>query len=264
MEWLIPVGIIVLLLIIFVPASIKVVPEWERGVMLRLGRFVGIRGPGIIWLIPYVETIRRMDLRVITLEVPPQECITKDNVTVTVNAVVFSRVVNPENAVIKVQDHIRATLQISQTTLRSVIGQSDMDELLAHRDKLNIRLQEIIDEQTSPWGIKVSVVEIKDVELPETMKRSMAAQAEAEREKRAKIIHAEGEYQASQRLADAAHTISTEPAALQLRYLQTLTEIATEKNSTIVFPIPIDLISALLQGRMPTPPPPPPAPPAKK
>lgn len=242
-------GVIVVLLLMIVPAAIKVVPEWERGVILRLGRFIGLRGPGLVVLIPYVEIMRRMDLRIVTMDVPSQDCITKDNVTVGVNAVVYFRVISAEEAVLKVQDHIRATHQISQTTLRSVIGQYELDDLLSRREMLNLKLQQIIDEQTSPWGIKVSVVEVKDVSLPDTMKRSMAAQAEAERERRAKIVHAEGEFQAAERLVDAAHKISAEPVALQLRYLQALTEIARDHNSTIIFPLPIDLLSGFLQGR---------------
>lgn len=239
--------IIVILILIIVPAAIRIVPEWERGIKLRFGRFVGVRGPGIILLIPFVERIVRMDLRVITMDVPSQEVITRDNVTVKVDAVVYFRVVNPESAVLQVQDHIRATSLISQTTLRSILGQSELDELLAQREKLNAILQKVIDEATDPWGIKVSTVEIKAVELPENMQRAMSAQAEAERERRAKIVHAEGENQAAQKLADAAKIIATEPAALQLRYLQTLVTIATERTNTVVFPLPMDLIAAFLQ-----------------
>lgn len=246
MDALFVVGIIVVVALMVIPATVRIVSEWERGVMLRLGRYVGVRGPGIIFMIPYVETMRKIDLRIITMEVPSQEAITQDNVTVKVNAVVYFRVVNPENAVIKVLDHIRATSLISQTTLRSVLGQSDLDELLSQREKINQKLQQIIDEQTEPWGVKVSVVEIRDVELPQDMQRAIAKQAEAERERRAKVIHAEGEFQAAQRLADAGKIIATEPTTLQLRYLQTLTEIATEKNSTIVFPLPMDLITPFL------------------
>ncbi len=237
---------VVVFLVILAGASIRVVPEWERGVVLRLGRLVGVRGPGLFLLIPFVETMRKMDLRVITLDVPTQEAITKDNVTVKVNAVVYFRVVDPQSAVVKVQEPVRATSQIAQTTLRSVLGQSDMDELLSQRERLNQRLQTIIDEHTGPWGIKVSTVEIKDVEMPPTMQRAMAAQAEAERERRAKIVHADGEAQAAQRLADAAHIIATEPASLQLRYLQTLTQIATERTNTIIFPLPVDIIAQLM------------------
>lgn len=239
------IGLGVFLLII-VTAAIRIVPEWERGVVLRLGRFVGVRGPGLFLLIPFVENMRKVELRVITLDVPSQEAITKDNVTVKVNAVVFLRVINPEFAITKVQDPIRATSQISQTTLRSVLGQSDLDELLSQRDRVNQRLQTIIDEHTDPWGVKVSTVEVKDVELPATMQRAIAAQAEAERERRAKVVHADGEFQAAERLSEAGRIISSQPATLQLRYLQTLTQIATERTNTIVFPLPIDILSALL------------------
>jgi regulator of protease activity HflC (stomatin/prohibitin superfamily) len=234
--------IIVLLLLIFLPMTIKVVQEYERGVIFRLGRLTGAKGPGLFLLIPIFDRMVKVDLRVITLDVPPQDVITKDNVTVRVNAVVYFRVVDPQNSVVKVLDYIRATSQISQTTLRNVLGQSELDELLASREKLNQILQKIIDEHTDPWGIKVSTVEIKDVELPETMRRSMAAQAEAERERRAKIINADGEFQASERLAQAGAVIAREPTTLQLRYLQTLREIASDKTNTIVFPLPIELL----------------------
>jgi regulator of protease activity HflC (stomatin/prohibitin superfamily) len=234
----------VVLLAIFLPASIKVLREYERGVIFRLGRLVGAKGPGIFVIIPFVDRMVKVDLRVITMDVPYQEVITKDNVTVRVNAVVYFRVVDPEASVVKVLDFIRATSQISQTTLRSVLGQSELDSLLAERERLNQILQKTIDEQTDPWGVKVTTVEIKEVELAETMKRSMAAQAEAERERRAKIIHAEGELQASEKLAQAGHIISREPTTLQLRYLETLTNIAAEKNSTIIFPVPINLFEA--------------------
>ncbi|MQY81532.1 MAG: slipin family protein [Dehalococcoidia bacterium] len=229
--------------------AIKIVTEFERGVIFRLGRLVGAKGPGLFLIIPFVDRMVKVDLRVVTMDVPSQEVITKDNVTVRVNAVVYFRVVDPESSVVKVLDHIRATSQISQTTLRNVLGQSELDELLAQREKLNQMLQKIIDEHTDPWGVKVSTVEIKEVELAEEMKRSMAAQAEAERERRAKIIHAEGELQASEKLAQAAHIIGREPAAIQLRFLSTLSEIASEKNSTILFPIPIEFLKAF--GRSP-------------
>jgi regulator of protease activity HflC (stomatin/prohibitin superfamily) len=245
----IPILIIAFLILILIPMSVKIVTEYERGVVFRLGRLVGARGPGLFFIIPFLDRMVKMDLRVVTLDVPSQDVITKDNVTVRVNAVVYFRVVDPEAAVVKVFDHVRATHQISQTTLRNVLGQSELDELLAEREKLNQDLQAIIDQHTDPWGVKVSTVEIKDVELPETMRRSMAAQAEAERERRAKIIHAEGEFQASQKLADAADIISKEPVTLQLRYLQTLTEIATERNSTLIFPLPIDLISWFMKTK---------------
>jgi regulator of protease activity HflC (stomatin/prohibitin superfamily) len=240
------IGIIALAAFILILMAIKVVKEWERGVILRLGRLVGARGPGIFFIIPFVDRMIKVDLRIVTLDVPRQDVITKDNVTVGVDAVVYFRVVDPEAAVVKVLDHIKATSLISQTTLRNVLGQSELDELLTQREKLNQMLQKIIDEQTDPWGVKVSIVEIKSVELQETMRRSMAAQAEAERERRAKIIHAEGEFQASEKLAEAGAIIAREPTTLQLRYLQTLVEIASEKNSTIIFPIPIDLISMFM------------------
>ncbi len=235
------IGVIVLILLFM---AIKVVTEYERGVIFRLGRLLGAKGPGLFFIIPFADRMVKVDLRTVTMDVPAQEVITRDNVTVRVNAVVYFRVVDPQSAVVKVLDHVRATSQISQTTLRNVLGQSELDELLTKREKLNLMLQKIIDEHTDPWGVKVSIVEIKDLELAEEMKRSMAAQAEAERERRAKIIHAEGEQQASEKLAQAANVISREPAAIQLRYLQTLTEIATEKNSTIVFPLPIELFKA--------------------
>ncbi len=234
------IGILVLIVILLL-AAIKIVQEYERGVIFRLGRLVGPKGPGLFFIIPFVDRMVKVDLRVVTLDVPSQEAITRDNVTVKVNAVAYFRVVDPSNAIVAVEDFRRATWQISQTSLRSVLGQSDLDELLIHRDQINTRLQQIIDLQTEPWGIKVSTVEVKDVELPDTMKRAMAKQAEAEREKRAKVIHAEGEFNAAQQLQEAASVIIKQPAAMQLRYLQTLTEIAVEKNSTIIFPVPIEM-----------------------
>lgn len=240
------VGAVVLFIVILASASIKVVQEYERGVIFRLGRLMGAKGPGLFFIIPFIDRMVKVDLRVITLDIPAQECITNDNVTVKVNAVAYFRIVEPTDAIVQVEDYRRATWQLAQTSLRNVIGQSELDELLAHRDKINEELQHIIDEQTEPWGVKVSVVEIKDVELPQTMQRAMARQAEAEREKRAKVIHAEGEYQASKTLAQAARTIGEEPAAIQLRYLQTLTEIAVEKNSTILFPVPIEFLRGLM------------------
>ncbi|MCK5434011.1 MAG: slipin family protein [Dehalococcoidales bacterium] len=240
------IGIIVLVVFMLGSMAIKIVPEYERGVVFRLGRLIGAKGPGLFLIIPFVDRMIRVDLRVVTMDVPSQEVITKDNVTVRVNAVVFLRVVDPESSVVKVLDHIRATSQISQTTLRNVLGQSELDELLSQREKLNETLQKIIDEQTDPWGVKVSAVEIKEVELAETMRRMMAAQAEAERERRAKIIHAEGEFQAAEKLAKAGAIIAKEPVTLQLRYLQTLTEVASERNSTLIFPLPIDLISMFM------------------
>jgi len=250
MSW-IAIGIIILALLVILPMSVKIVPEYERGVLFRLGRLVGSRGPGLFLIIPFIDRMVKVDLRVVTMDVPSQEVITRDNVTVRVNAVVYFRVVDPESSVVKVLDHIRATSQISQTTLRNVLGQSELDELLASREKLNQMLQKIIDEHTDPWGVKVSTVEIKEVELAETMRRMMAAQAEAERERRAKIIHAEGEFQAAERLAEAGAIIAREPVTLQLRYLQTLTEIASEKNSTLIFPLPIDLIKVFMDRGSP-------------
>ena len=238
------IGVVVVLVLLIVPMAVKIVQEYERGVVFRLGRLVGARGPGLFLIIPFIDRMVKVDLRVVTMDVPSQEVITRDNVTVRVNAVVYFRVVDPESSVVKVLDHIRATSQISQTTLRNVLGQSELDELLTQREKLNQSLQHIIDEQTDPWGVKVSTVEIKEVELAEEMKRSMAAQAEAERERRAKIIHAEGELQASEKLAQAAAVIGREPSAIQLRFLSTLSEIASEKNSTILFPIPIEFLKA--------------------
>ena len=240
-------GVIGLLLVMLLPMTVKIVTEYERGVIFRLGRLLGAKGPGFFLIIPFVDRMVKVDLRIITMDVPPQEVITKDNVTVRVNAVVYFRVVDPESSVVKVLDYVRATSQISQTTLRNVLGQSELDELLTQREKLNQMLQKIIDEHTDPWGIKVSMVEIKEVELAEQMKRMMAAQAEAERERRAKIIHADGEFQASEKLAQAGGVIAREPVTLQLRYLQTLTEIASEKNSTLIFPLPLDLFRVFME-----------------
>jgi regulator of protease activity HflC (stomatin/prohibitin superfamily) len=245
------IAVIVVVVLILLPMAIKIVKEYERGVIFRLGRLVGAKGPGLFFIIPFIDSMVKVDLRVVTMDVPSQEVITKDNVTVRVNAVVYFRVVDPEASVIKVLDHIRATSQISQTTLRNVLGQSELDELLTQREKLNQMLQRIIDEHTDPWGVKVSTVEIKEVELAEEMRRMMAAQAEAERERRAKIIHADGEFQASERLAEAGAIIAREPVTLQLRYLQTLTEIATERNSTLIFPLPIDLIKMFMPKEAP-------------
>ncbi len=235
-----------LLVIPLAPFAIRIVQEYERGVIFRLGRLQGARGPGLFIIIPIIERMVRVDLRTVTMDVPSQEAITKDNVTVRVNAVIYFHVLRPEESVVNVQDHFRATSQIAQTTLRSVLGQSELDELLSEREKINTSLQKIIDEQTEPWGVKVTVVEIKDVELPQSMQRAMARQAEAERERRAKIINAEGEYQAAERLAEAGRIMAAEPATLQLRFLQTLSEVATERNSTIIFPVPIDLISSFM------------------
>jgi regulator of protease activity HflC (stomatin/prohibitin superfamily) len=230
-------------------SAIRVAQEYERGVIFRLGRLQGTKGPGLIFLVPFIDRMVKVDLRVVTLDVPSQEAITRDNVTVKVNAVVFYRVIDPANAIVQVEDYRRSTWNISQTTLRNVLGQSLLDELLAQREDINQKIRQIIDEHTDPWGVKVVTVEVKDVELPQTMQRAMARQAEAERERRAKIIHAEGEFSAAQQLAEAARLMSEQPAAIQLRYLQTLTEIAVEKNSTILFPVPIDVISAIVRQR---------------
>ena len=247
---LIVLGIIVLVVLIGLSSAIRIINEYERGVLFRLGRLMTLKGPGLRLIIPFgIDRLVKIDLRTVTLEVPPQEVITLDNVTVKVNADIYFLVVNPNFAVTKVANFINATSQIAQTTLRSVLGQSTLDELLANREKINTRLQQIIDEQTEPWGIKVSTVEIKDVELPQTMQRAMAKQAEAEREKRAKIIHAEGEFAAAKQLTEAATVIAQQPSALQLRYLQTLTEIGVERNTVIVFPMPIDMMQQLIDLR---------------
>jgi regulator of protease activity HflC (stomatin/prohibitin superfamily) len=241
-------GSIIFVALIGYGSAVRILNEYERGVLFRLGRLMEVKGPGLRLIIPFgIDRLVKIDLRTITLEVPPQEVITLDNVTVRVSAVIYFLVVNPNSAVTKVANFINATSQIAQTTLRSVLGQSSLDELLANREKINATLQRIIDLETEPWGIKVSTVEIKDVELPATMQRAMAKQAEAEREKRAKIIHAEGEFAAAQKLTDAATVIAAQPSALQLRYLQTLTEIGAEHNTVIVFPMPVDLIEPLLQ-----------------
>ena len=245
------IGLIFFLVILLyiLASAIRILKEYERGVIFRLGRLVGAKGPGLILLIPVVDQMVRVSLRTVTMDVPTQDVITKDNVSVKVNAVIYFRVVSTEAAVVEVEDYLFATSQIAQTTLRSVLGQSELDELLAERERINQKLQQIIDEHTDPWGVKVTAVEVKHVDLPVEMQRAMARQAEAEREKRAKIIHAEGELQASEKLSQAAHIIASEPIAIQLRYLQTLTEIGTEKNSTIIFPLPIDLIAALTNRR---------------
>jgi len=242
-------GIIILVVFLFLLfSSIRVVQQYERGVIFTLGRLVGARGPGLFLVVPFISRMFKVDLRIVTLNVPPQEVITRDNVTVKVTAVLYFYVVNPSAAITNVVNFIQATTQIGQTTLRNVLGQSELDELLSQRKKINQELQTIIDEHTERWGVKVTAVEVKDIELPATMQRAMAKQAEAEREKRAKIIHAEGELQASTQLAQAAGIIGSQPNALQLRYLQTLTEIAVEKNSTIVFPLPMDIIQPLLNA----------------
>ena len=240
-------SILIIVILVLLTSAIRIVQEYERGVIFRLGRVVGARGPGLIFLIPFIERMQKADLRVVTMDVPSQEAITNDNVTIKVNAIVYFQVVNPVQSVVNVLDYFRATSQLSQTTLRSIMGQSQLDEILAKREEINQRLQKTIDEGTESWGIKVNLVEIRDLELPSTMQRAMAAQAEAERERRAKIIHADGEYQASEKLAQAAQIISQAPAAMQLRYLQTIREITTDKASTIVFPLPMDLIMPLVK-----------------
>ena len=240
--FLIVVGIIVLM------ASIRIVTEYERGVIFRLGRLIGAKGPGLFFLIPIVDKMVKVSLRTVNFDVQPQEVITKDNVPVKVNAVIYFRIMDPCKSVVEIEDFRFATLQIAQTTLRGVVGEVELDELLSQREKLNEKLQTIVDEQTDPWGIKVSVVEIKEIEIPDTMKRAMARQAEVERERRAKIINAQGEYQAAEKLSQAAEIIGKYPQAIQLRYLQTLSDIATEQNSTIVFPLPINLLEALDKG----------------
>ena len=242
---LVVIGIVAVFVLFLLAASIRILREYERGVIFRLGRLIAQKGPGLILLIPFIDQMVRIDLRTVTLNVPPQEVITKDNVTVRVNAVAYFRVLDPNKAITEVENYLLATSQIAQTTLRSVLGKAELDTLLSERERLNEDLQRIIDEQTEPWGIKVSLVEIKDVEIPEAMQRAMARQAEAERERRAKIIAAEGEFQASEKLASAAKVLAAEPASLQLRYLQTLTEIGGQQG-TIVLPLPVDLVRPLL------------------
>lgn len=238
---------VIVFLVILAASAIKVLREYERGVIFRLGRLIGAKGPGLILIIPGVDKLLRISLRTVTLDIPPQDVITHDNISIKVNAVVYFRVMDPNKAVVEVENYLYATTQLAQTTLRSVVGQADLDELLSQRDKINLKLQDILDRHTEPWGIKVSLVETKQVDLPEEMRRAIARQAEAERERRAKVIHAEGEFQAAEKLAQAANVISVNPAALQLRFLQTLTEVATEKNSTTIFPVPIDLLTPFLK-----------------
>lgn len=238
---------LIILIIFILLTSIRILKEYERGVIFRLGRLVGSKGPGIIFLVPFVDRMVKVSLRTVVMDVPPQDVITKDNVSVQVNAVLYFRVVNPEKSVVEVENYLFATSQLSQTTLRSVVGQVELDELLTARDKINARLQEIVDQHSDPWGIKVSLVEVKHIDLPEEMKRAMAKQAEAERERRAKIIAAEGEFQAADKLTQAAKVIETSPAALQLRFLQTLIEIGSENNSTTIFPVPIDLFKPFME-----------------
>ena len=238
---------LIIFLLILAASAIKITREYERGVIFRLGRLIGAKGPGIFFIIPGVDKMLRISLRLVTLDIPPQDVITRDNVSIKVNAVVYFRVIDPNKAVVEVENYLYATSQLAQTTLRSVVGQAELDELLSQREKINLRLQDILDKHTEPWGIKVSLVETKQVDLPEEMRRAIARQAEAERERRAKIIHAEGEAQAAEKLAQAANIISVNPAALQLRFLQTLTEVATEKNSTTIFPVPIDILTPFLK-----------------
>ncbi len=238
---------LIVFILIVAASAIKILREYERGVIFRLGRLIGAKGPGIIFIIPGVDKLLRISLRTVTMDIPPQDVITRDNVSIKVNAVVYFRVMDPNKAVVEVENYLYATSQLAQTTLRSVVGQAELDELLSQREKINMHLQDILDKDTEPWGIKVSKVETKQVDLPEEMRRAIARQAEAERERRAKVIHADGEFQAAEKLAQAANVISANPAALQLRFLQTLTEVATEKNSTTIFPVPIDLLTPLLK-----------------
>ncbi|MCD6087923.1 MAG: slipin family protein [Candidatus Hydrothermae bacterium] len=242
-------SVVVFIVLIVLWSMIRILREYERGVVFRLGRIIGVKGPGLVILLPFIDKMVKVSLRIITMDVPPQDVITKDNVSVKVNAVVYFRVMDPAKAVIEVEDYLYATSQIAQTTLRSVLGEVELDDLLSQREQLNHRLQQIIDLQTDPWGIKVSAVEIKHVDLPTEMQRAMARQAEAERERRAKIINAEGEYQAAQRLSEAAEILATNPITIQLRFLQTLSEISAENASTIVFPVPIELFKPFSSGR---------------
>jgi regulator of protease activity HflC (stomatin/prohibitin superfamily) len=246
----IPVVLIVIIVfgLIILSNAIRILREYERGVVFRLGRLIGVKGPGLILLIPIIDKMVKVSLRTVVLDVPPQDIITEDNVSLKVNAVVYFRVIEPQNAIVQVENYLQATSQLSQTTLRSVLGQSELDDLLSQRDKINQKLQQIIDAHTEPWGVKVSNVEVKQIDLPQEMQRAMAKQAEAERERRSKVIAAEGEFQASQRLSEAAKILAEEPSALTLRYLQTLREIATENNSTTIFPVPIDFMKPFLNN----------------
>src|SRR5205809_1703025 len=241
-------AVLAFFVIIILANAIRILREYERGVVFRLGRLIGVKGPGLILLIPVIDKMVKVSLRTVVMDVPPQDIITQDNVSIKVNAVVYFRVIEPQNAIVQVENFLQATSQLSQTTLRSVLGQSELDDLLSQREKINHRLQQIIDSQTDPWGVKVTNVEVKQIDLPQEMQRAMAKQAEAERERRSKVIAAEGEFQASQRLADAAAILSDQPSALTLRYLQTLREIATENNSTTIFPVPIDLLKPFLNS----------------
>ncbi|MFZ3207672.1 MAG: slipin family protein [Geobacteraceae bacterium] len=245
----VPVIFVVILFVMFVASAVRILPEYERGVLFRLGRLVGVRGPGLFFIIPGVDKMVRVSLRTVVFDVPAQDVITRDNVTVKVSAVVYFRVMDADKAIVEVENYLYATSQLAQTTLRSILGQVELDELLAQRDKINRELQEILDRHTGPWGVKIANVEVKNIDLPQEMQRAIAKQAEAERERRAKVIHAEGELQASEKLAQAATVLAAEPASLQLRYLQALTEISTEKNSTIIFPLPIDLIKMFMEKR---------------
>jgi len=245
----VPYIFIVILLVMFAASAVRILAEYERGVLFRLGRLAGVRGPGLFFIIPGIDRLVRVSLRTVVFDVPPQDVITRDNVTVKVSAVIYFRVMIADKAIVEVENYLYATSQLSQTTLRSVLGQVELDELLSQREKINKELQEILDRHTGPWGVKVSNVEVKNIDLPQEMQRAIARQAEAERERRAKVIHAEGELQASEKLAMAAKVLSAEPASIQLRFLQALTEIATEKNSTIIFPVPIDLISMFMEKR---------------
>ena len=242
-----PIATFLVIAVAALVSGIKILKEYERGVVFRLGRMVGARGPGMVYVIPGIEKMVKMDLRTVTMDIPPQDVITRDNVSVKVNAVLYFRVIDPNLAVREVENYLFATSQLAQVTLRSVCGQGELDELLSEREKINSRIQDILDKQTDPWGIKVVLVELKHIDLPQEMQRAMAKQAEAERERRAKVIHAEGEFQASQKLADAAGVMALQPMALQLRYLQSLVEIASEKNSTTIFPVPIDLLTPFLK-----------------
>jgi regulator of protease activity HflC (stomatin/prohibitin superfamily) len=240
---------VIIFLLILASSAIKILREYERGVIFRLGRLIGAKGPGLIFIIPGVDKLLRISLRTVALEVPPQEVITRDNISITVNAVVYFRVMDPNKAVVEIENYLYATSQLAQTTLRSIIGQSQLDELLSERDKINVKLQDVLDKQTDPWGIKVSLVETKQVDLDKEMQRAIARQAEAERERRAKVIHAEGEAQAAEKLAEAAKIISVSPAAMHLRFLQTLAKVSSEKNSTVILPLPIDLLAAFFQKK---------------
>lgn len=245
----VPVIFVVIIAVMFLASAVRILPEYERGVLFRLGRLAGVRGPGLFFIIPGIDRLVRVSLRTVVMDVPPQDVITHDNVTVKVSAVLYFRVMAPDKAIVEVENYLYATSQLSQTTLRSVLGQVELDELLANREKINKELQEILDRHAGPWGVKVSNVEVKNIDLPQEMLRAIARQAEAERERRAKVIHADGEFQASEKLSQAARVLAAEPISLQLRYLQTLTEIAAEKNSTTIFPVPIDLIKMFLEKK---------------